>query len=254
MPVLVTGAEFAEGRAVARALLAGGGEVRVFADPLRVDIDPLRALGAKVARGQLDDEGLLEMACEQVHTVVHCAAAPLEAPAEVLDGLASVLSAAIGAGCRRLILVSWIGGAGTAWGTAMRAAEELLVDAPLETVVLRRALTYGPEDPLTEALGAAMVPGTARHAPLLLDDLAAAVATADSLRRGPGAGDAHLLLELAGPDVVTLDELAAALAPGRARPLPPHVVELLGKDTPPTAGGLGGSATSLAAGAARVRG
>jgi hypothetical protein len=97
MPVLVTGAEHALGRAAVAALHRSGGEVRAYLDPLAAPdgtIDRLRAAGAKVARGTLDDEGFLETALEQVHSVVHTAADVLTGPDAVLDDVASVLSAA----------------------------------------------------------------------------------------------------------------------------------------------------------------
>lgn len=242
-------------------MLAGGGEVRVFADPTRVDVDQFA--GCKVARGQLDDEGLLELALEQVHTVVHAAGGPLEAPDEVLDGLASVLSAAIGAGCRRLVFVSWLDAApdaGNAYLAACAEAEELLAESPLEVVVLRRALTYGPDDPLTAAVAAGCFDARARHAPLWVEDLAAAVASADAWRGARDASpqarshsrDVHLRLSLAGPEVLTLGAFAALL-PDRAAPadlLPAHLDDLLARDTVPADDTLGRTATPPAAGAA----
>src|SRR5687768_9153463 len=92
-------------------MLRGGGEVRVFVDeaaPSAV-VDAFRAACCKVARGTLDDEGHLETAAEQVHTVVHLGGGPMTPPDAVLDDAATVLSAAIGAGCRRLIWASHVG-------------------------------------------------------------------------------------------------------------------------------------------------
>lgn len=252
MPVLVTGTEHASGMAAVRALLRAGGEVRTYLDPTRVPpgtLERLRASGCKAARGTLDDEGFLEQALEQVHTVVHAAADPMEAPDEVLDDLASVLSAALGAGCRRLVLVSHEGAddpRGNPWLEACAEAEQLLVDAPVDTVVIRRTLTYGPDDALTAALidGAVGADPDATHAPLWMGDLAAALVAADSRDRAIGALP-HLLVPLAGPDLTSLGELIAVLggqvtgglggAPARRRPdgLPDHVLDLLSRDLVP---------------------
>lgn len=252
MPVLVTGPEHATGMAAVRALLRAGGELRAYLDPTRVPggtIERLRASGCKVARGTLDDEGFLEQALEQVHTVVHAAADPMEDPDAVLDEVASVLSAALGAGCRRLVLVSHVGAEdprGNPWLEACGEAEEMLVDAPLDTVVIRRTLTYGPDDALTAALidGVAGAAPDATHAPLFMSDLGAALAAADSRERATGALP-HLLVPLGGPDLTSLGELIAILggqvtgglggapAKQRAADLPDHVLELLSRDLVP---------------------
>lgn len=273
MPTLVTGAATPAGRACVRALLRGGGEVRAYLDPETAaegTVGGLRALGVKTARGALDDEGRLELACEQVHTVVHAAADPLVAPATVLDDLATVASAALGAGCRRLVLVSHLGAddpGDNEWLIALGAAEELAADSPVDTVVLRRSLTYGPDDPLTEALvaGAAGADLEAMHAPLWIYDLAAAAVAADARDREDGALP-HLLVPLGGPRACSLGELVALLGgqvtgglrssiaravPGQRR-LPSHVLDLLSRDLlpprdAPTAG------TSPEAGSDQVR-
>jgi uncharacterized protein YbjT (DUF2867 family) len=241
MPVLVTGAECGAGRAIVQALLRSGGEVRVFVDPLDAPADlltRLRARGCKVARGTLDDEGLLELALEHVHTLVHAAADPLAEPAAVVDDLSTAVSAALGAGCRRLVFLSHLGAGeprGSAWLEACAEAEELLAEAPLETVVIRRALTYGADDELTGVLAdttAGAVPD-AMHNPLWVEDLAAAVCRADARDRDLALG--HLVVPLGGPELISLAEFVALLggqvsdaAPGG--PLPEHTRELLSRD------------------------
>src|SRR5687768_6455422 len=135
MPVLITGAETPEGLATARRLARTRGEVRAFADVDAAEAaEALRSLGCKVARGTLDDEGHLEAALEQVHTVIHLAGGPMTDPDEVLDAAATVLSAAIGAGCRRMIYASHLGAGdprGNAYLEACAEVEALIADAPL---------------------------------------------------------------------------------------------------------------------------
>ena len=274
MPTLVTGAANAVGRATIHALLAAGGEVRAFLDPGDVAegmVEGLRARGVKTARGALDDEGQLELACEQVHTVVHAAADPMLDGAQVLDDLATVLSAALGANAKRLVMVSHLGAdtAGdNAWLAALAEAEAILADAPIDSVVLRRSLTYGRLDALTNAVidGAAGADLEAIHAPLWVDDLAAGVVAADARDRDPGDVP-HLVVPLPGPVDCSLGEFIALLGGqvaggrespiARARPgtppLPPHVLDLLSRNLPhspdaPTAG------TTPDVGAALVRG
>lgn len=268
MPVLVTGVESAVGRAAAHRLARGGGEVRVFLDlerPDVVDPAPFKALGCKVARGALDDEGHLETALEQVHTVMHLASSPLEDPARMLDAAATVLSAAIGAGCRRVVWLSHLGVEavdGNPWLAACADIEELLADAPLESVAFRRALTYGPDDDFTAALarGAAGGLGRAgggRHAPLFASDLANAVAAADLDRVAGHRDDLHLVVPIGGPDVLALVEVVRGLrgsptAPTTDWPLPRHVADLLTRDLLPPPGAIGAQGTPFAAGVARL--
>lgn len=262
MPVLVTGAETGLGRVVTARLLRTGGEVRVYVDPDAAPeavVEGYRRAGLKVARGAIDDEGRLEVALAHVHTVVHAGGGLLDDPTMVLDDLAGVVSAALGAGCRRLVWASHLGADARESNAYLRAcgeAEELLADAPLETVVVRRALTYGPHDPLTAVL-AAGVPGAdlqARHAPLFLDDLAAALLAADA-ERGR-AGPDHLMVSMAGPDIVPLEQLVGRLgaalpeAPGEA--VPPHLADVLSRDLLPDAATLGRTGTSLTQGLSRT--
>ncbi|MGH8909610.1 MAG: SDR family oxidoreductase [Egibacteraceae bacterium] len=267
MPVLVTGAEGAVGRAAVLRLVRGGGEVRVFLDLERAavaDPAPFQALGAKVARGALDDEGHLETALEQAHTVMHLASSPLEQPQRMLDGAATVLCAAIGAGCRRMIWLSHLGVSaadGNEWLAACAEVEELLAEAPLESVVFRRALTYGPDDDLTAALAGVATAGramSARHAPLYAADLAAAVVAADLERVTGGVTDLHLLVPIAGPDVVELAEVVRGLrgtpAEAAARALPAHAADLFARDLLPPLGAIGAQGTPFAEGIRRLTG
>lgn len=250
MPTLVTSAADPLGRACVAALQRSGGEVRAFLDP---DLAPagatqaLRGRGVKVAEGTADDEGQLELACEQVHTVIH-APGVLSAADAVLDDTATVVSAALGAGCRRLVVVSHLGAEAPGdndWLAALATAEELLAEAPIDTVVLRRSLTYGPWDPVTQLIadGAVGADLEAVHQPLWVDDLAAAVVAADARDRDLGVLP-HLLLPLVGPQACNLGELVALLGGqvtgglrssiARARPGTPHtaahVLDLLSRD------------------------
>ncbi|MPZ72097.1 MAG: NAD(P)H-binding protein [Nitriliruptorales bacterium] len=240
VPVLITGAETAEGRATARRFLRGGGEVRVFVDPAADRAaEDFRTAGCKIALGTLDDEGHLETAAEQVHTVVHVGGGPMTAPTQVLDDTATVLSAAIGAGCRRLIWVSHVGAGdprGNGYLQACAETEAMLADAPLESIIVRRALTYGPGDPLTLALSAGALPRDAEestHQPLYVDDLALVLARADHVRGS--VGDLSIEVTLTGPTEVLLSGFADLLAaPNRDRdavpPLPRTVADLLARD------------------------
>lgn len=264
MPVLVTGAESAVGRATVRRLARGGGEVRVFLDLERApvaDPAPFKSLGCKVARGALDDEGHVETALEQVHTVMHLASSALDDPPRMRDGAATVLSAAIGAGCRRVVWLSHLGveaADGNRWLVACAEVEELLADAPLESIVFRRALTYGAEDDLTTALAGGLGgAGAGRHAPLFADDLAAAVVAADRERVGAATSDLHLVVPIGGPDILDLADVVRSLsgisaARGPGQRLPGHVADLYARDLVPPPGAIGTRGTPFATGLARL--
>lgn len=240
MPLMITGAESAEGRATARWLAGHGGEVRVFVDPAAEEAAAaLRSLGCKTARGDLDDEGHLETALEQVHTVVHLGGGPMTPLDRAVDDVATVVSAAIGAGCKRLVWVSHVGAddpRGVPYLEACADAEAVVVDAPLETIVVRRALTYGVGDPLTEALAAGALPASAAestHSPLYAGDLAMVIGEADRVRGG--VAELHLTLSLAGPTEVLLASFADLLTapdrdPGRTPELPPGLEQLLARN------------------------
>lgn len=241
MPVLITGAETAEGRATAQRLVRTGGEVRVFVSPAAPGsvAEEFRSVGCKVALGTLDDEGHLETAAEQVHTVVHLGGGPLTPPEAVVDDAATVLSAAIGAECRRIVWASHVGAddpRGNAYLQACADTEEMLADAPLETVLVRRALTYGPFDPLTTLLAAGSLPAQAvesTHQPLYVDDLAMVIAESDRVRGG--IDDLVIRLTLTGPTEVLLGGFADLLAAPardvlRAPALPAAVADLLIRD------------------------
>lgn len=238
MPVLITGAETAEGIAAARRLRAEGGEVRAFVDYRAGEAaDVLRALGCVVARGELDDEAHLEAALEQVHTVVHLAGGPMTPPEAIVDDAATVASAAIGAGCRRMAWVSHVGvddARDNGYLQACAEVEALLAEAPLEAVAVRRTLTYGPGDPLTAALAAGAVPAggeEATHSPLYVDDLAVTLVEADRVRRG--IGELFIPVTLSGPTEILLGafaDLLTAPQPTAPPPLPNAVAALLSRD------------------------
>lgn len=263
MPVMVVGAETALGEAVTRRLVRTGGQVRVYLDPEHDDlVDDYRALGCKVARGEVSDAGRLEVALTQVHTVIVAGDSLLDPPEEVLDGLAAVAEAGVGANVRRLVWPSWLGAdepGQDPWLRACADAEQLLAGLPFDSVVVRRSLTYGAGDALTVALASAdLGPATsARHAPLWLGDLAGALVSADE-QRGESSEPTRIRVELTGPGVTPLAAFAEAL---RSRvgtvaglSLPGHALTYLAVDRLPAADALGGSGTPLDDGLDRLAG
>jgi len=266
MPVMVTGADQGLGAAVADQLLASGGEVRTFLDATTVDDDTagvLRSRGCKVALGELDDEGHLESALTQVHTVAHCGVGPLEDPAVLVLNAATLASALLGAGVRRLVWVRDLAVDGSnPYLTAQDEIGTLFADLPVETVTLATAVRHGPADQLTRLLAAGWVPPTevdleTPHAPIHVDDVARAVVAAD--RQRTTVVDLHMRLGLVGPETMVLrDVLSRLRAPGApaasrsAGTAPPWVADWLSH---PAAGRpVGPSPMSIARGVTRLAG
>lgn len=257
MPVLVVGADGAAGRAAVELLVRSFGEVRAYADAAVTtddDAAALRSLDVKVAVGDLDDEAHLEAALEQVFTVVHLAGGPFTPPDEVLDSFATTVSAAIGAGCRRLVWATELAARtpdGNPYLEALAEAEQIVADAPIERITLRCGLRYATTDPVTRRIARSNLSAAdaqTRHAPLHVADLAEAVRAADQLRESDP--DMHIDVELVGPDEVTLGafhrRLRLALGIGDAdEGLPDRVADWLSRPAVGGPGALGREGTAL---------
>jgi uncharacterized protein YbjT (DUF2867 family) len=262
MPVLVTGAEDGLGARVVERLRASGGEVRAWLDATVAGdarAAQLRAQGCKVALGEPDDEGHLEAALAQVHTVAHCWGGPLRDVDAQLDAAATLASALLGAGVRRLVWVRELAVGPTNPYLAVQDEIARLVDAlPIETVTLATALRYGADDPLTRRLIAGWLSGTgvdpdAPHAPVALDDVAHAIEVAD--RQRGGTGELHIRLGLVGPQAMTLRRYLArigapdpATGPEVDRSVPGWVADWLSRPAARAADG-DGTITTVARGA-----
>jgi len=231
MPVMVTGAQSLLGARVIEYLRSTGGQVRVYLDATVATEDDaarLRAVGCKVAVGELADEGHLEAALEQVHTVAHCWTGPLHDPDEQVEVAATLGSAVLGAGVRRLIWVCELARAEhNPYLAAGAQIRELFHALPLETVTLSTGLRYGDGDAFTARLRAGWLSGSdvARetvHAPIHIDDVARAVAVAD--RQRGSRHELHAQLALVGPERHTLAGFLQQLnAPPLDRPRPPDL-------------------------------
>lgn len=206
MPVLVAAADAPLGHRIALRLLAEGGEVRAYASG-DGDVASLRAAGAFVAVGDLDDGGLLEAAMAEVHTVVHVAD-PLLVPdaGSVLTATATIAAAAANAGVRRLIASSLPGAATDAADGLRRAfgrAEAALEDAAVPTVVIRSSLLDTRE--LRDALASTPPDEATRGrpvAPVRPADLVELVVAFDALRSQ--ASEGHVVFAADGPETLTL--------------------------------------------------
>ena len=199
MPVLVTSAQRALPRRIARRLLDEGGEVRAYAHG---DASSLRAAGAMVASGEVDDEGRLEAAMEQVHTVIHVGGGLLSTDLDALERDADVVAtAAANAGVARVILLSLPGADSHAEEPLRRAkgrVEQRFEQAEPPSVVLR--VSWLDTDTVTDALlasGLANELGHVEIAPVRVEDLVELVVAFDRARSS--AAEGHLVVAADGP-------------------------------------------------------
>ena len=226
MPVVVTGASGLIGRAAVQAFAKTSPEVRAYVR--RPDVaDSLRALGAKVAVGAIDDVDTLTVVMRGAHTVSHLVGG-LDLPDEdsyVRDNVGSmqaVLQAAERAKVSRVLFVSYPGaspGASNAYLRAKGLAEREVVGSGLDHAIVRCTHVYGPGSDwlhrtrkLAKGIPATVLGSGAQVlAPVYVDDVAAILAAADD--RGQTVSGTW---GLEGPDRVSADELADLLA-GRHR-------------------------------------
>jgi hypothetical protein len=211
MPVLVTAAHRSLARRLVLRLLEEGGEVRAYGDG---GTGALRAAGAFVAAGTPDDEGRLEAAMADVHTVVHVGPGLLARDAASVAAEARVVArAATNAGVRRLIGLSLPGASADAAEPVRRAshdAEVALATAGPPSIVVRTSLVDTPatRDALaTLGLG----PDEARVpvAPVRLVDVVELLVAFDRARSQATSG--HLVVAADGPARTTLGDYLAAV-------------------------------------------
>jgi hypothetical protein len=199
MPVLVTASQ----RPLARRLLLRfaeeGGDVRAYGTG---DATALRSAGVFVASGSADDEGRLDAAMADVHTVVHVGPGLLTRDTGRIVEEAQVLArAATNAGIRRVITLS-LPGAGPDSEDPVRQAkaieEQLVAAIPIPTIVIRASLvdTVATRDALvTGGLGPDAL--AVEVAPVRVDDLVELVVAFDRARSQ--ATDGHLVVAADGP-------------------------------------------------------
>jgi uncharacterized protein YbjT (DUF2867 family) len=230
--ILLTGASGTVGRALLPLLLGAGHDVRALVrDPRglgRHRVDVQIALG-DLAR--LGDGHLQRQALRGVDTVIHLAAAIRDEPyasVEELNGLATgrLLRAAERAGVKRFVFFSALGASEfqrTRFFRAKALAEKSVAEAPIPTTVFAPSIVYDPSDRWVRLMKRlALLPalpisgsGAARFEPIWAHDVARCVM--GSLERD----DEKARYELAGPQRLTYDDIARAVAraTGRERPL-----------------------------------
>jgi uncharacterized protein YbjT (DUF2867 family) len=230
--ILLTGASGTVGRALLPLLLEAGHDVRALVrDPRGLGRHRVEVQIALGDLARLGDRHLQRQALRGAQTVIHLAAAIRDEPharVEELNGLATVrlLRAAERAGVERFVFFSALGASDfqrTRFFRAKALAEQAVSESPLRTTVFAPSIVYDPGDRwvrLMKRLALLPVlpisgPGRSAYQPIWAADVARCVVAA--LESDSGSSR----YELAGPELLTYDEIALTVAreAGRERPL-----------------------------------
>lgn len=217
--ILVTGGTGFIGPKVVHALRAEDHPVRVLARKPEKH-DQLRAWGCEVVQGDMTDPQSLRRAAEGCETVIDLVAIISGKPEDfdrvMIQGTRDCIAAAKEAGAKRFILMSALGVGErskdlTPYFHAKWDEEEAVRSSGLEYTIFRPSFVFGRDggslpifirqvrwSPVVAVLG----DGNRRLQPIWVDDVASYFAKSLST-----TGAANETLELAGPDVVTWDEL-----------------------------------------------
>jgi uncharacterized protein YbjT (DUF2867 family) len=229
--LLLTGATGSVGSRLLPLLLERGEDVRCLVrEPRRLGsrrVDVQIALGDL---GEMSDPYLVRQALRGVDTVIHLAATIRDQPPhriEELNGLATVrlLRAAERSGVKRFVFFSALNASvaqRTRFFRAKWLAEQAVASSPLETTIFAPSIVYDHSDPWVTLLRRfSFLPvlpvsgeGRARFEPIWAQDAARCVVAA--LERGDRAR-----YEMAGPEVLSYDEMSDLVSrvAGRPRPL-----------------------------------
>ena len=228
--ILLTGATGVVGTALLPQLLAAGHQVRALVrEPRR--LGPQR-VNVQLALVDLADPHGLRHALRGCDTVIHLAAAIRDQPprrVEEINGLGTLrlLRAAERAGAKRFLFFSALGATGfqrTRFFRSKALAEEAVLDADLDGSVFAPSIVYDRDDPWVTLLRRlALLPmlpvsgdGEALYQPIWAHDVGRSV-----VGWLEGRGGSQVRHELAGPQVLSYDDMArtVAAAAGRTRPL-----------------------------------
>jgi uncharacterized protein YbjT (DUF2867 family) len=223
MRILVTGATGVVGTAAARALIAAGHDVRLFARHARQDAARWRG-EAELREGSIGSPLDITGAAEGCDAVLHIAGIAEERPPEAtfarvnIAGTANLVAEAGRAGVRRFVFVSSLGAdtGSSPYHVSKREAEAEVRAFPGDWLICRPGNVYGPGDEVISFLlqvvrGLPVAPlvglGDQRFQPLWAEDLGAALAVA--VEREDLSGR---VLLLAGTEVTTTQDLLDRLA------------------------------------------
>jgi uncharacterized protein YbjT (DUF2867 family) len=228
--ILLTGSTGLVGSLLLRRLLDSGEHVRCLVrDPRRLGPNRVRV---QITLGELEDANSLRQSVRGVKTVVHLAASIRDqhaASIEELNGLATMrlLRDAERAGVERFVYFSALcatPSSRTRFFRAKSLAEQAVLESDIETLVFAPSIIYAPGDPwltlLSRMTYLPWIPvageGRAPFQPIWAEDVVSCVTRVMSEKRNGGPR-----YELAGPDVLTYEQIVelAMEANGRQRPL-----------------------------------
>lgn len=219
-PVLVTGASGLVGTHVCRALAAAGRRVRALVRDRAKAAARLGGLPAELVTGDIRDPASLRAATTGASAIVHLAAIAVERAGERYEDVnaaatGSLLDAAREARVERFVHMSQNGADSRSPYRFLRSkgvAEDRVRASDRAWTVLRPSVIVGPEDEFVNVLARLVrlspvvypLPGggRARFQPVMVDDVAAAVARA--LEQPATIRQA---LALGGPEPLTLREM-----------------------------------------------
>jgi uncharacterized protein YbjT (DUF2867 family) len=226
--IAITGATGTVGKALLSILIEAGEPVRALVrDPRLLGPNRVRV---QLAFSDLGDPHALRHALRGADTVIHLAATIRDQPprrVEEVNGLGTLrlLRAAERAGVERFVFFSAMGATRfqrTRFFRSKALAEQGVRDSPLRTTIFAPSIIYDRDDPwVTIMRRLALLPvlpisgsGKALYQPIWARDVARCVVA--SLE---GKDDARY--ELAGPEVLSYNEMARLIAnaAGRNRPL-----------------------------------
>ena len=211
--------------------------------PLRMSPDQWLGAGATSCMTlNLTDQTALGQAFDGIDAVVVTLGRPSTDPAPFVGVMASVIAAA-SARVARFILVSDLGAAnpgGNEWLQALARVEGMLASTPMDTTVLRCALTLDDADPLTRLIAAGQVKDLGGvHHPITSGDVAGACWMALHDRLNPGRSQ---IIGIAGDTPVPTSQLHTILPPttqpGPGVNLPPSVVDWFSRTLTPPPGSV----------------
>jgi uncharacterized protein YbjT (DUF2867 family) len=227
--ILVTGATGVVGTALLPQLLAAGHQVRALVREPH-DLGAQR-VNVQLALVDLADPHGLRHAVRGCDTVIHLAAAIRDQPprrVEEINGLGTLrlLRAAERAGARRFLFFSALGATEfqrTRFFRSKALAEQAVLEADLEATVFAPSIIYDRDDPfVTIVRRLALLPmlpvsgeGDALYQPIWAHDVGRAV-----IGWLEHEGGAERRYELAGPQVLSYDDVARTIAAAAGRPRP----------------------------------